>query len=541
MHGRSDGVLNIRGVRVGPAEIYRILHGIEDIVEAMAVEQQAPNEPGGSRLVLLTVLRHGVTLDAALVKRVRLELSRRGSPALVPARIVQVEALPVTHNGKRSEAAARDAVNRLPARNRDALQNPDSIEAIACHPALQETGSTAQPQAAPTDDLMAGDKLERALQRIAETVLGIAPVQWDDNLMELGADSLTVINLFVAFEELTAGGLSLGALFEAPTIESFAARSRRAGTGPRYDRAASPSALRVRPAEPADIEPLCRFLHAGFNAKGSPPSPVPSPAAWRSLFDYHWLDDKPDLGFVLTDGGAIVGFLGTVYARREIGNKTGLVCNHSSWYVRPEYRGCGAALLTEAMRERDATYTALTPGAIAQAAYDLLGFGPLGASKIMLPPLLHAGTLLAPRPRISFDPEVVRRSIDGRQRRIFDDHAPYACLQLVLAAGAEYAYVVVKRRKMPFVVQRSPLPLTMLVPYSEVLYCSAPTLLARHLERVKLAILRRQRTLALVVDAGLFPVQPRGATMHERGLFRSPLFGAGELDKLYSELVLLPV
>jgi len=39
MHGRSDGVMNIRGVRIGPAEIYRILQQIPLIVEAMAVEQ----------------------------------------------------------------------------------------------------------------------------------------------------------------------------------------------------------------------------------------------------------------------------------------------------------------------------------------------------------------------------------------------------------------------------------------------------------------------------------------------------------------------
>jgi acetoacetyl-CoA synthetase len=41
LHGRSDGVLNVRGIRIGTAEIYRILGAIEEIREAMAVEQQA--------------------------------------------------------------------------------------------------------------------------------------------------------------------------------------------------------------------------------------------------------------------------------------------------------------------------------------------------------------------------------------------------------------------------------------------------------------------------------------------------------------------
>jgi acetoacetyl-CoA synthetase len=44
-------VLNIRGIRVGPAEIYRILQDITEVVEAMAVEQQAEEELGGARIV----------------------------------------------------------------------------------------------------------------------------------------------------------------------------------------------------------------------------------------------------------------------------------------------------------------------------------------------------------------------------------------------------------------------------------------------------------------------------------------------------------
>ena len=52
LHGRSDGVLNVRGIRIGTAEIYRILADIEEIREAMAVEQQAEEEAGGSRMVL---------------------------------------------------------------------------------------------------------------------------------------------------------------------------------------------------------------------------------------------------------------------------------------------------------------------------------------------------------------------------------------------------------------------------------------------------------------------------------------------------------
>ena len=70
IHGRSDGVLNIRGIRIGPAEIYRILQEIPEIRQAMAVEQVIKSGPGGSRLVLLLVLQSGVVLDGALSLRI---------------------------------------------------------------------------------------------------------------------------------------------------------------------------------------------------------------------------------------------------------------------------------------------------------------------------------------------------------------------------------------------------------------------------------------------------------------------------------------
>ena len=145
LHGRSDGVLNVRGVRVGPAEIYRILQDMPEVAEAMAVEQSAQNEPGGSRMVLLVVLHQNSVLNDALALRIRSELARRGSSALVPSRIAQVEALPITHNGKPSEAAARDAVNGRAAGNKDALQNPECLEAIAGHPALRKTDRAVRP------------------------------------------------------------------------------------------------------------------------------------------------------------------------------------------------------------------------------------------------------------------------------------------------------------------------------------------------------------------------------------------------------------
>ena len=134
--GRSDGTLNIRGVRIGPAEIYSIVLAMPGISQAMAVEQRAPREPGGSRLVLLVVLPEGTILDRAMTLRLKKDLSQKGSPNHVPSVIVQVSALPMTHSGKFSEKAVTELVNGKSVSNRAALKNPDALDAIAAHPEL---------------------------------------------------------------------------------------------------------------------------------------------------------------------------------------------------------------------------------------------------------------------------------------------------------------------------------------------------------------------------------------------------------------------
>jgi len=129
--GRSDGTLKIRGVRIGPAEIYTVVLAVPGVIEAMAVEQETPLEPGGVRIALLLVLAAGMQLDRDLQLRIKKDLSQKASPVHVPGLILQVSALPQTHNGKYSERAARDVVNGRQPPNRAALRNPECLEELA--------------------------------------------------------------------------------------------------------------------------------------------------------------------------------------------------------------------------------------------------------------------------------------------------------------------------------------------------------------------------------------------------------------------------
>ena len=121
--GRCDGVLNILGIRIGPSEIYDVLSStIPEIAQAMAVDEDAPDRPGGKRLVLFVTLKPGLRLERPLVLRIKKELKERASAAHVPAAVVQVAELPVTFSGKLSEAALQDALGGRPVQPRRPAQ-----------------------------------------------------------------------------------------------------------------------------------------------------------------------------------------------------------------------------------------------------------------------------------------------------------------------------------------------------------------------------------------------------------------------------------
>jgi acetoacetyl-CoA synthetase len=124
IHGRSDATLNPSGVRIGTAEIYRWVEQLDEVVESVVVGQEWEHD---TRIVLCVVLRPGLTLDAALMDKIKTQIRITCSPRHVPAKIVQVADIPRTKNGKIAELAVRDAIHGRPVRNVDALANPQAL------------------------------------------------------------------------------------------------------------------------------------------------------------------------------------------------------------------------------------------------------------------------------------------------------------------------------------------------------------------------------------------------------------------------------
>ncbi len=99
--GRSDATLNRGGVRIGTAELYRIVDGLPGIVESLVVDTGTIGRDG--ELLLFVSLEPGATLDDDLRRRIASDLRTALSPRHVPDRVIEVPAIPKTLNGKRLE------------------------------------------------------------------------------------------------------------------------------------------------------------------------------------------------------------------------------------------------------------------------------------------------------------------------------------------------------------------------------------------------------------------------------------------------------
>ena len=129
VYGRSDATLNPGGVRIGTAEIYRQVETIEEIVDSVVVGKNTPD--ADVDICLFVVLRPGLTLDEALVKKIKARIAEGTTKRHVPKHIKQVGAVPYTISGKKVEIAVTRMIHGEPVPNRDALANPEALEQYA--------------------------------------------------------------------------------------------------------------------------------------------------------------------------------------------------------------------------------------------------------------------------------------------------------------------------------------------------------------------------------------------------------------------------
>jgi acetoacetyl-CoA synthetase len=125
VYGRSDATLNPGGVRIGTAEIYRIVEGMEEIADSIVVSKRFN---GDEKIILFVVLKENVKITPKIKDQIKLELRQKATPRHVPAEIIEVKDIPRTISGKKVEIAVSKILNGEEVENKDALANPDSLK-----------------------------------------------------------------------------------------------------------------------------------------------------------------------------------------------------------------------------------------------------------------------------------------------------------------------------------------------------------------------------------------------------------------------------
>ena len=131
IYGRSDATLNRGGVRMGTAEFYTVVEGLDEVLDSLVIDTTVAAAAGRDygELLCFVVLAAGVAL-ADVEPQLRAALRENLSPRHVPNRFIQVDEVPRTLNGKKCEVPVKKILAGLDpskAVSAGALRNPDSL------------------------------------------------------------------------------------------------------------------------------------------------------------------------------------------------------------------------------------------------------------------------------------------------------------------------------------------------------------------------------------------------------------------------------
>jgi amino acid adenylation domain-containing protein len=211
--GRRDDQIKLRGNRIEPGEIERVLQAHDAVAQAVVMLRA---DPAGDNYLAAYVVPHRPVTSDALRDALRANLPE----AMVPAAIVLLDALPLAANGKI---------------DRNALPDPQRAARAAPVPPLSEA--------------------ERRLAAIWRELFGRELIGVHDDFFELGGHSLLATRMLARLNEALDADLPLRQVFE---LRSIAQLARAAEAAPR--RRASPAIPRApRRAVRIGAEPLQQF------------------------------------------------------------------------------------------------------------------------------------------------------------------------------------------------------------------------------------------------------------------------------------------
>jgi len=277
----------------------------------------------------------------------------------------------------------------------------------------------------------------------------------------------------------------------------------------------------IRPAGAGDIDAVCALLHDKMNAKIAA-------ERWRRLMTYDWLAEKPDLGRVVEAGGQILGYVGMVYADREINGRSERIVNICAWYLDKSLRGTGLGtrMMADATSDPALSYNIMTSSKNTLKILDAVGYGVLDDHRYVwrrTGPPDAALTVLD-------DPDAIRARVGPSEARLLDDMGglPATPILLEAAGGRSLLFFSVKQKGAD-------------VTWFDLLHAGDRAMFTAHAQALANALLPDGP--AVLAADGRFVLRPPDGAAHEPlpvpRFFKTERLAPHEIDHLYTELQLL--
>lgn len=129
IYGRSDATINRKGLRLGSAEIYQAVEGLDEVLDSLVVDLEFLGRD--SFMPLFVVPADGVQVDDALKDKINAAIRTQVSARFIPNEIIEIAQVPRTLSGKKLEIPVKKLLLGSDAGsvvNKDSMANPDSFD-----------------------------------------------------------------------------------------------------------------------------------------------------------------------------------------------------------------------------------------------------------------------------------------------------------------------------------------------------------------------------------------------------------------------------
>ena len=129
IYGRSDSTINRKGVRVGTSEMYAVIEDLPEVADSLVVD--VGEDHNSALLVAFVVPAGGSVLNPVVESSIRTAIRDSLSPRHVPDRVIAIDEVPRTLNGKKLEVPVKRILqgwDLQEAVNVDSMVNPGSMD-----------------------------------------------------------------------------------------------------------------------------------------------------------------------------------------------------------------------------------------------------------------------------------------------------------------------------------------------------------------------------------------------------------------------------